>query len=324
MTHTKDSSEVIKFMALFQKFRDRIGDDPSGLVERINEEINWPEEQLAADDEVLHELGWPLFLAADPFQSNGKGGRKLFTGPVDPKFIEAWRDYETRYASMLDFYFGGEFMNWAHDKPVNDMLRLDVRWKYFDEIGEEGSSAIKGAIDFAYERAKDFEQRFPEASLVVDRGALAWNRLAEKTDFDLRGIFRRHALVPFILIPRHVSNRHGSAETSALLINLKQAQEAFIFGVPRAAMALMRSILEVTLKTHYRASGENLKELIEGSGKLPDRCSKPQLHQIRMLANDILHADKDDVPPPGKLEIEVLRLLYVLRTLIEGAPKSRP
>ncbi|MGK2956913.1 MAG: DUF4145 domain-containing protein [Acidimicrobiales bacterium] len=335
MTHTKDSPEVIEFMALFKKFRSLIDDDPSRLDERINLEKDWPEEQVAADDKVLHEFGGPLFDAAQAIRNtsvsqmkidNGMGGRRLFAPPVDPKFIKAWRDYETRYASMLDFYFGDQFMNWAHDQPVNDMLRLDVRWERFDEIGEEGSSAIKDAIYFADELSNDSSQPFVERFMGLATGTPSWDRLAEETDFDLRGIFRRHRLLPFFLIPRHVSARHNSAEKSALLINLKQAQEAFIFGVPRAALALMRSILEVTLKTHYHAIGENLNELIDGIGNLPDRCSKLALHQIRMLANDILHANKDEVrlPDPRKLEIKVVRLLYVLRTLIEGAPASRP
>lgn len=325
MTHTKDSPEVIKFMDLFQKFRAVIDDDPSGLAERINLEINWPEEQLEADNKVLDEFGSPLFHAAEALRSNGTGHQRLFTAPADPKFIKAWRDYETRYASMLDFYYGGTFMNWSHDQPVNDMLWLDVRWEHFDYRAEEGSIAIKRAIDFADKLSNDTSQPFAEQFSGFAYGSPAWKLLAEETDFDLRGIFRRHALVPFILIPRHVSDRHSSAEKSALLTNLRQAQEAFIFGVPRAALALMRSILEVTLKTHYHASGENLKELINRCEKLPGSFTKPALHEIRRLANDILHADKDEVQlsVPDKLEIKVVRLLYVLRTLIEGAPESR-
>ena len=66
-----------------------------------------------------------------------------------------------------------------------------------------------------------------------------------------------------MLIPRHVSQYPGAAEKISLLTHLQQAHDAFVFGVPFASLALMRSILETTLKTHYRTTGKNLAELIE-------------------------------------------------------------
>ena len=50
--------------------------------------------------------------------------------------------------------------------------------------------------------------------------------------------------VPLVLIPRHVSKSHGEAEKLSLLTHLQQARDAFVFGVPFAALALMRSILK--------------------------------------------------------------------------------
>ena len=136
-------------------------------------------------------------------------------------------------------------------------------------------------------------------------------------------MFRRRKLVPFVLIPRHVSAHHGDAEKLSLLTHLQQAHEAFVFGVHFAALALMRSILEATLKTHYQAPGKDLKERIDNCEGLPHRCSTLALHRIRNLANDVLHLEKDKVRLPDNFERELLRLLNVLRALIEGVPASR-
>jgi hypothetical protein len=126
--------------------------------------------------------------------------------------------------------------------------------------------------------------------------------------------------VPFVLIPRHVSQHHGEAEKLSLLTHLQQAHDAFIFGVPFAALALMRSILETTLKKHYHATGKDLEQLIDNSRDLPRGASKQSLHRLRHLANDILHFEKEKVRLPNDSERELLSLLNVLRVLIEGAP----
>jgi hypothetical protein len=89
MNPAKDSTEVIEFMALFQKLRDWIDDDPNDL------------EKLAADDEVLKRLCNDLGFAATFLSMNEKRQRRLFSAPVDPKFIAAWRAYEERYASPI-------------------------------------------------------------------------------------------------------------------------------------------------------------------------------------------------------------------------------
>jgi hypothetical protein len=60
MKPVKDSTEVIEFMALFQKLRDWIDDDPNGL------------EQLAADDEALKRLCKSLGFAANFLSMNEK------------------------------------------------------------------------------------------------------------------------------------------------------------------------------------------------------------------------------------------------------------
>ena len=153
----------------------------------------------------------------------------------------------------------------------------------------------------------------------------AWERLKREAEFDLRGVFRRRELVPFVLIPRPVVVKHGSTEALSMLKILQQAHDAFVFGAPFASLALMGSIVEALLRDHYGAEGKDLSERINHARKrLPSGANAAALDRLRRLANAILHLDidKDEGLPkikPIQLEKEMVSLLFVLRTLIEGA-----
>ena len=164
---------------------------------------------------------------------------------------------------------------------------------------------------------------------VVKWAKADWNRLKDEAGFDLRGVFRRRALVPFVLFPRHVAAQHGRAEMLSIYENLRQAHEAFVFGAPFAALALMRSIMENVLRDHYGAQGDglSLSERINNSSKLlPSRANLAALHHLRRRANAVLHdTERDEALPQletAQLEREILWLFRVLRALIEGAPSK--
>jgi hypothetical protein len=114
-----------------------------------------------------------------------------------------------------------------------------------------------------------------------------------------------------------------------MLKNLQQAHDAFVFGAPFAALALMRSILEAVLRDHYGAEGEDLSERInQASKRLPSGASVAALHRLRKRANAILHLSPEKQErlseiDPTQLEKEIVSLLFVLRALIEGAPQRR-
>jgi hypothetical protein len=157
-----------------------------------------------------------------------------------------------------------------------------------------------------------------------------WKSLKDEARLDLRGVFRRRALVPFVLFPRHVAAHHGRDDLLSIYQNLRQAHEAFVFGAPFAALALMRSIMEVVLRDHYGAPGDDLPlhERINNSRRLlPHGANAAALHRLRMIANAVLHlgTERNEALPrfePIQLEKEILSFLRVLRALIEGAPSK--
>jgi hypothetical protein len=202
--------------------------------------------------------------------------------------------------------------------------RQENLWENADHEASLKADAIERALEFAEEQARQDFRDFSEGFIEhIEDGVGTWRRLAAEAGFDLRGIFRRRELVPFVLIPRHVSNHHGEEEKLSLLTHLKQAHDAFVFGVPFAALALLRSIMEVTLRKHYQAEGKDLKEQIDNCRGLPPGAPRQALNRLRLLANNVLHFNNERVRLPTHFEKELLSLLYVLRALIEGAPTWR-
>lgn len=311
----KDSPEVVNFMVLFARLKDWSDDAPNELAE------------FAASDSSVRDLCTKLFFAASSLKMNERRARSLFAAPVDPAFIIAWREYEEHYGRLLSgIWLSGLFPEISAGEP-DRAPESDRRWSRSDDDAKEQECGIESAIEFAQYNI-DQEDRWTDQPEFVERiqeGVGAWERLKQETGFDLRGVFRRRALVPFVLVPRQVANMHGSAETLSMLQNLQQAHDAFVYGAPYAALTLMRSILEAVLRDHYRAEGVDLNERIRNArGRLPPGANDARLHRLRMLANAIVHLDREKdegLPKMGEecLEKEIVSLLFVLRELIEKA-----
>jgi hypothetical protein len=302
----KDSPEVAEFMRLFQKLKDWSDDDPQALLE------------LATTDELIKDLCSALNGAVQRLQLDRRKNLELFTAPVDSKFITAWRDFEERFEPVLYF----------------PMIERESDWKLADFNAEHSAGLIEATIELANSRSDGDKSELGFEFYKIEDGvwwaAEEWAYLNGEIGFDLRGVFRRRRLVPFVLFPRHVAARRGQNEKLSIYKILRQAQEAFVFGTPFAALALMRAIMEVVLRENYGADGNNLSEQISNSKKLlPKGADEAELHRLRKFANAILHLDPGiEVALPRletiDLELEILSLLRVLRALIEGAPQWPP
>ena len=94
----KDSSEAVEFMTLFAKVKEWCDDDP-GVVERM-----------AADDEGFCGICGKLNQVVVHLQMAERRTRSMFALPVDPAFLEAWRDFGERYASAMAGLFLREIL----------------------------------------------------------------------------------------------------------------------------------------------------------------------------------------------------------------------
>jgi hypothetical protein len=312
----KDSAEVVKFMQCFAKLKDWTDDDANGLVE------------LASEDDPLRELCNDVFWAAAILEMNERRRRETFTTPVDPIFIRCWRDYEERYQSALAriaLDLGQEF---DKDQP-SEFTRANFLWNEADVEAKAQATGISEAIEFAQDNA-DQDHRWDEDQedfiYRIKEGVAAWEGLKERTGFNMQGVFRRRALIPFVLVPRKIGAKHGNAETVLMLKNLQQAHDAFVFGTPHAAIALLRSVAESVLRGHYGAGEGDFIELIKSArSRLPSGANEAALHRLRKLANSVLHLNNKSFErfpnsEESRQEKEIVSLLFVIRTLIEDAP----
>lgn len=311
---SKDSIEVIEFMELFSRLKYWCDDTPQDVV------------ALAKSDDSVQNLCLSLFFAAHRLRMNERSSRVLFAAPVDPTFQSTWRDYEARYEAAMASASLPSILIEVDSTETSTSSQADLNWEIADDEAEEQTSGVRLAFEHArYEVENSGSFLDPEFAREVEEGVAAWDRLTLDTGFNLRGVFRRRALIPFILVPRDISAKHGSAEKFSMLKSLQQAQDAFVFGATYAALALMRSIVEAVLRDHYRVDGENLSDRIHNArGRLPPGAGEAALHRLRKLANAILHLDPESDAgltnlDEVRLEKEIVSLLFVLRELIEGA-----
>ncbi len=316
---SKDDQDVIDFLTLFAKLRAEIRDDPYDL------------EQKTGKDDALRRLCLAVNDAAAHLRSSESWGRRRFAHPVDPAFIEAWHVYEAEYSGPLAGVFFAD-MGWTSDRLGEPFKgsRVDLAWHYAEQEAREKTRAIGAVFVFAEEQVELLSEgdRPEEEVKEIENGILAWTQLTAECGVDVKGIFLRRRLIPFTLVPRHVPNHYSHLEKRSLLTNLQQAHEAFMLGVPFAALALMRSIAEAVLEKHYAAgkchaaTKGGLKQLIEGAKPfLPDQLVV-RLQSLKNLADSILHMNPKRAKMPANIEREIVSLLLALRKLIETAPPA--
>jgi hypothetical protein len=303
-----DDPDVTKFLILFERLRTVIDDDPVGL------------EELATTDDKLRTLCIDLGdIALRLSRAEDEAG---FIAPVNPKYISAWRDYGDRYSSAIaGIWLGLIGFDFGAQPPQTEQEKLQNRWENADYQAKENSSAIERSLRIV----SDDEFLDEDFRLVFDSALDDWKGLA-RVGFSLQGVFRRAELLPTFLIPRHISKSYG--EKAALYKLLRQAQGAFIFGVPYASVALMRAILELVLAKHYGVNARskdgkppNLLDYINDA-KLPNSVTPSRLHRLRQLANNLLHNKVADSVGENVSEMDVLSWLLTIRAIIENAPET--
>lgn len=250
-----DSKHVVSFFANFAQLRSWV-DDPRDLVSD------------AIRDESVRGLSEKLSWDALWLKQAEKTKPELFAASVNPAFITVWHDYEPQYEPAVSWIAANVFLVEAgfSDDSVEAGLASDQPprpkplhiWRSADSAAAKTVEAIQGVITFAQSQL-DIEDVWDNHSDLVEdvgTGLAAWKDISAQSGIDLRGILRRRALVPFALVPRKASNQQGCRERTSLMLNLQEAQQAFVNGTLSAAVALLRATVEVVLKEHSKAFGD--------------------------------------------------------------------
>ena len=204
----------------------------------------------------------------------------------------------------------------------------EERWSQCDAAAATAVEDMQTAIDFAGNQIGQ-EDRWDEDQQgwvgEIDTGIGHWNALTTRIGLDFRGILRRRDLVPFVLVPRKIANQQGSKERTALLRNLKEAQDAFVRGTLLASVVLLRATLEVVLKEHFKPFKKGtLEDVIKSINvPLPSGVRVEHLHALRLEANKLLHEGSAVMPAMAHTtdqakEISVAGFLVTVRALIEA------
>jgi hypothetical protein len=321
----KDSIEVIKFMALFARLKTFVDDDPTDLVSD------------AIRDESVRDLCEKLGSVAGILRLAEGEHPEFFSSPVDPGFIATWRDYERRYSDAVEWISccvllrslgiidddGGVVADLSGDRLPRPTM--EEAWQSCDSSAVYTLEKVKDVLVFmANEVESDVWDDREDQLQELEGGLAAWKHLIGAVGLDLQGILRRRGMVPFVLVPRKIGNQQGSSERTALMLNLQEAQNAFVNGTLTASVVLLRATVEVVLKEHHKAMGKDLTEMIDSMrNRLPSGVTVRELHELRSLANRLLHAqrrDADDRLDHGVRdhELKVVKLLVMVRALVEA------
>ena len=296
-------------MAVFQEVTSLVDDMPELIVSK------------ARENKSLANLCIDVDIAADELGETERSRRELYAAPTNPAFLVAWRDYEANYSGPVgqvrhitshmawDEFFGvgpapdeeSSEARWnAYAADWGDADRsFETRWNGFAERARSDANAIDWAIRDAKIGVKVCDD-FPELDdykAEVESGVAAWNSLVSEVGFDLCGVFRRRSLTPFVIIPRHVSGHYNASDPLSLMARLQQAQEAFVYGVPLGALAIMRSILEIILRKHYQLGDGKLDNLIKtaaANGLFPNEIRLSQIQTLLKLGNDAVHPNPEN------------------------------
>ena len=322
----KDSDEVVSFMVHFQRLKTCVDDNPENLIED------------AIRDESVVDLCDALWWDAFRLRNAERRHPELFTAPVDPAFIKHWRDYEARYDDLVSWISATVFVgSLVPDEPFD--LAAELRgsrtrpmkpeqiWESADHAAAEKVALMETACSFATDQiGQDDHWDDDQEDWIhdIEKGLELWKLFPAQVGLDVRGVFRRRELVPFVMIPRKVANVDG--KRLRLLHNLGEAQSAFVYGLDSASLALMRATLEATLTSgHFKVFGKDLAErinsLINRDGRRRGLSTAPvdALHKLRMDANAVLHQGGHvEELDPKMHEIEMIASFKALRALIEA------
>lgn len=333
----KDSPLVIEFLSAFSMMRDACDDDAMGMIEQ------------ALADESFAKICERLYLAYDDLIAHEAEMSEKNIKFVGREFIKARRLFETKFHKSTLFSAGA----WGSEetkvvaqmtaemvkkmgKSFDDYARgfskkvtEDISWDDADTEAKLIDKNIAEAVEFLKD-VHDFGELLEEyyddgyIKIGITDGIEKLFLLTSGIGPDSRGLFRRRSLTPLTLVPSRVSHSSFNPAKISMLSLLEEAQQAFIYGTPFASLTLLRAIVEIIFRDHYKVEGKDLADRInKGSSFLPKGVYPNDLHLLRLEANSLLH-DRgaiqtiNKINNTGDLEKKISSHLNIIRLMIEN------
>jgi hypothetical protein len=308
----------------------RTGNSPNAVRAALNRD-----DQLAASVRELDDI-WQLV------ERHRRFSKRRFIVQAHPKFWRAFDDYEKRWKEhAMDAVWNWEAEQRGEEIPgdwiglllgeSDDNAPVSIstdqhemlEWQ-FDP--DEHSAA--SAIDFA-EQILELESHYDAdgphiAACSRALGAFKW--LRETVGLDIAEVETWWREFPVIVVPKHVSDRHGIEEPRSLFGYLTQIRLAYIIGADFAAIAMCRAATDILVRFHYN-SGDNttkLGPLIRSTEKRRDGSvlKKWNIGSKVEEANDILHVNQDDISHRDRSRALILDWVKALQEMIVERGRS--
>lgn len=247
-----------------------------------------------------------------------------------PDFPAALNDYRERWQSAWmdledweDRKAGREtFGDWI-DRALNkveassstDSDPVDDEWD-FDPDEHSAASLVEQISDYIDFKAED------SAFFSRAKGALIWIR--DTLGLDLRETECRFKEFPVIVIPEHVSNRHGPDDPRSLFAYLNDVRLAYIIGANLAAIAMCRACTEILIRIHYnRDDRTDLTPLIKSTLTRRDFAHLKAHNLVAKVreANDLLHFNAQNIATKERERTLVRDWVRSLEEMIARAPR---
>ncbi len=337
------------FLLRFNELKRRTRNNP--------ERIPW----LWKQNKQLRKIGKDVYNLHGDIERALVRSSKLI-GPVPPGFVEAFTEYRERYAEKIFHEKNSidtdellELIKARETQTEDDQEESEERFPKY-ETDEDGvvwrtnpgesekryiieefdpeydaNEELESIIDYARDRVRSAMMGGgddnPSFIIQLNKGVGAWDFYTNTIGVDLEGIARRWKQAPHFFIPQHVLDRYGRSERGSLIHLLDDAVNAYVFGVPTAAIAMCRAVLEEFMKKHLGLELQKnkkgyyppLHKIISLAEKKFEWIGPLELGPKAEYANGILHAYDRSTKITAADEKNILDFLKTVNTLMEKA-----
>ncbi len=314
------------FQTTFETLKKYTGDNPERL---------W----LATEDPRLKDAAVKLNRLVGQLESGMPQLPQTYIEQVPRGFQETLRDYQSRYkqpvrkiADDVSDKFISEFFNFTPEKAPAMEKGGRREWEpvEFDPNIDNAGDCLDELFEYLENRTIFLEENGlpdkPEWENLVNVALGAWEYLRTQ-GINTIDVAERLKKVPFILIPKDVSDRHSRSAKLSLFSLLQNAVQAYVCGAPLAAAAMCRATGELVLKRNYglefKRKYPQLKEIVSEAVKKFPHLKQLELYTSYDRVNEIMHtADRISGISVADEEF-ILGLFRKTRTVIEEAPVLR-
>ncbi|OGP72207.1 MAG: hypothetical protein A2Y80_01115 [Deltaproteobacteria bacterium RBG_13_58_19] len=320
-------------MILFNRLQRETNNSPANLRWLLTEKPN------------LSELCWDLdYQYREISRLLIKKKKKHTISP--PPFYKKWDEYQKHWESVVAEaakFEAKRFSKEAYEefrREFEEELLADGRspeefYKEQEKTPEEYYQYIWDLLadEFGLDREERFDPLVDDPAVIMNElydslrdlvvndyfDGLINNKHLEVWDFfldtigiDYSKIYNQRQSAPELFIPTHMLSRNITPIEE--LYN--EAVRAYIFGLTEASVAMCRALMEHILKKYYHILGDDLNRIISKAEREHSYLKGLNLHQMRDLANKVLHDYENRAQDIEKAALDFLKTIRHLVTRI--------